>query len=388
MSKNINVMLIDDHPLQLLSLENKLRAIGVSNIYPFTDARIALNTLDKQEFNDVDVIICDIMMPGHDGVETMLDLHKLGYTGQVVLLSAAEAPILDYTRSMCEGFSFTVIEKLVKPASTKALESVLVKAKESRDIDIDKSRTSVPDIKEEELLLGLAQGQMKNHYQPLVSFEDRSLVGVEALARWHHPVYGILPPNIFMPIIERCGLFQELFDAVANNALEDISSGKLNVQVSLNVDHQNLIDMNFANNLIIQCKKKKVKPSQLTIEITERDNYQDKTALYKNLAQLRLHDVSIAIDDFGTGYSSLEKLASLPFDELKIDRSFVSKLDGKGKNDHIVASICHLAKAMKIQLVAEGVEDENTWKLLKEHQVDICQGYYINRPMPLEMLIA
>ncbi len=388
MSKNLKVMIIDDHPLQLLTLERNLKSLGVTDIYPFTDARMAKKALDNQDLQDVDLIICDILMPEHDGVETMIDLHKLGYSGAVALLSAAESAILDYTCSMCDGFSFTVIEKLIKPATPQTLESLLDKAKKHRITQPAKKLTSAPEVLEVELLIGLAKGQFKNHYQPLVSFEDKSLVGVEALARWHHPKYGILTPNIFMPLIERCELFQELFDAVANNAIEDIASGKLRVPVSLNVDHQNLIDMNFANKFIDLCNENKVSPSQFTIEITERDNYQDKTALYKNLAQLRLHDVSIAIDDFGTGYSSLEKLASLSFNKLKIDRSFVKSLNGKGKNDFIVASICHLAKAMKIQLVAEGVEDEATWKLLRDQKVDICQGFYINKPMPLERLIA
>ncbi len=386
MSKNLRVMLIDDHPLQLLSLERDFRALGVSYIYPFTDARMGLKAFNSQELNEIDIVICDLMMPEYDGVETMLGLNQLGYKGQVVLLSAAEDSVLDCVRSMCASFSFSVIAELKKPAQQDALSEILVEAKELRLKQSDGTWKNPPDIKDEEFLFALAEGQVKNYYQPLVSFEDRSLVGVEALARWYHPVHGTLAPNVFIPIVERCGLFQELFDAVCNNALDDIANGKLNVQVSLNVDHHNLIDLDFANNFISLCEEKGVDPSQLTIEITERDTYQNEMALYKNLSQLRLHDVSIAIDDFGTGYSSLEKLASLPFNELKIDRSFVSHLSGEGKNDQIVASICHLGKAMKLQLVAEGVEDEATWKILRKHQVDICQGFYIDKPMPLEAL--
>ncbi len=386
MSKDLKVILIDDHPLMLLSLEKDLKAVRVSDVHSFTDASAAIEALKNREIEEVNLIICDLVMPEFDGVEAMLGLNELGYDGQVVLLSAVEYSVLDCVRSMCQNFSFCVIGELRKPASQEALNSIIAEARERRCAKPIRGWKNPLNIKDEEFIAGLAQGQIKNYYQPLVSFEDRRLVGVEALARWYHPVHGTLAPNVFIPIVERCGLFQELFDAVANNALDDIASGKLNVQVSLNVDHHNLIDLDFANSFISLCESKGVNPSQLTVEITERDTYQNEMALYKNLSQLRLHDVSIAIDDFGTGYSSLEKLAALPFNELKIDRSFVSHMIGRGKNEQIVASICQLGKAMKLQLVAEGVEDETTWKTLKEYQVDICQGFYISKPMPIEAL--
>ncbi|EOB3584937.1 EAL domain-containing protein, partial [Vibrio vulnificus] len=137
---------------------------------------------------------------------------------------------------------------------------------------------------------------------------------------------------------------------------------------------------------IAKCLENRVEPSVFTIEITENTSFSNSVALYKNLAKLRLNGVNVSIDDFGTGHSSLEKLSLLPFNELKIDRSFVSEMEIDSKKQKIVNSICELAKSLNLKIVAEGVEKQSTWNMLKKYNIDVCQGYLFNKPMPIEAI--
>ena len=170
------------------------------------------------------------------------------------------------------------------------------------------------------------------------------------------------------------------------NTIYDINNRGLTQKVSINVDHENLNDPDFSHRFIQQCSESGVDPSQITIEITEREAFQASTSIYKNLIKLRMKGVTVSIDDFGTGSSTFEKLAKLPFNEIKLDRVFVYGASEDLKKKSIVIAICALAKSLNIRIVAEGVEDEVTYKTMRECGIDICQGFYIDKPMPLEVI--
>jgi len=242
------------------------------------------------------------------------------------------------------------------------------------------------EVEDQEFLFALAEGRVKNYYQPLVDVQSGEVLGYEALARWNHPIYGVLPPHYFLPIVERCRLSGELFQAVLSNVIYDMKHRGLTQNVSINVDHENLEDTAFSHYFLQQCLESEIDPSQITIEITERDTFQTSASLYKNLLKLRMNGVTVSIDDFGTGSSTFEKLAQLPFNELKIDRSFVQGVECDIKKRNIVVAICALAKSLNIRLVAEGIEDEVTLQAIREYGIDLCQGFYIDKPMPLEAI--
>ncbi|ENT6819592.1 EAL domain-containing protein, partial [Vibrio vulnificus] len=235
-------------------------------------------------------------------------------------------------------------------------------------------------------LFDLANGRVKNYYQPLVDCRTGDVVGYEALARWLHPIHGMLSPAHFLPIVERCNLSHELFDIVTDNAIRDARHINQGQRISINADQINIEDGNFSERFIAKCLENRVEPSVFTIEITENTSFSNSVALYKNLAKLRLNGVNVSIDDFGTGHSSLEKLSLLPFNELKIDRSFVSEMEIDSKKQKIVNSICGLAKSLNLKIVAEGVEKQSTWNMLKKYNIDVCQGYLFNKPMPIEAI--
>ncbi len=380
MNTQLNVMVIDDHPLQTTILTQILNRY-CAQVTSFNGVDDAIQCAQRQHF---DVIFCDIQMPGKDGIDMMEMLDQIQYQGQVVLVSAMELTIISAVRAMCEGFSFEVLGKLPKPYDENQVVELLSLMKGEKT----KKATFIQpiEVQDQEFLFALGEGRVKNYYQPLVDAQSGEVLGYEALARWSHPIYGVLSPYHFLPIVERCHLSAELFQAVLNNAIYDIKHRGLTQKVSINVDHENLEDPEFSHRFLQQCLENEIEPSQITIEITERDTFQTSAALYKNLLKLRMNGVTVSIDDFGTGSSTFEKLAQLPFNELKIDRSFVQGVECDMKKRNIVVAICALAKSLNIRLVAEGIEDEVTLQVMREYGIDLCQGFYIDKPMPLEAI--
>lgn len=380
MNTQFNVMVIDDHPLQTTILTQILDRY-CAQVIPFSCVDAAIQSVQEQYF---DVIFCDIQMPGKDGIDMMEMLDKVQYQGQVVLVSAMELTIISAVRAMCEGFSFEVLGKLPKPYDENEVVDLLGKIKDEKAKQV--SFAQPIEVEDQEFLFALAEGHVKNYYQPLVDVQSGEVLGYEALARWNHPIYGVLPPHYFLPIVERCRLSGELFQAVLSNVIYDMKHRGLTQNVSINVDHENLEDTAFSHYFLQQCLESEIDPSQITIEITERDTFQTSASLYKNLLKLRMNGVTVSIDDFGTGSSTFEKLAQLPFNELKIDRSFVQGVECDIKKRNIVVAICALAKSLNIRLVAEGIEDEVTLQAIREYGIDLCQGFYIDKPMPLEAI--
>ena len=380
MNRTFNAMVIDDHPLQTTLLTHALRKHG-AYVAPFNRVDEAIMCAETAYF---DVIFCDIMMPGRDGVDMMELLDQINFQGKVVIVSAMDLTIISAVKAMCSDFSFEVVGKLHKPYDQLEVADIVARMQQ----DTQKKATFTPpiEVEDREFISALGEGRVKNYYQPLVGTKSGEVLGYEALARWYHPIYGVLSPYHFLPIVERCGLSKALFDAVFSNLIYDIKNRGFTQKVSINVDHANLEDTLFASRFLEQCHEHHIEPAQITIEITERDTFQASASIYKNLLKLRMNGVTVSIDDFGTGSSTFEKLAQLPFNELKIDRSFVHGIESDPKKRNIVVAIRSLAKSLNIPVVAEGVEDEATMKVMREYGIDLCQGFYINKPMPLEAI--
>ncbi|HDY7845209.1 TPA: EAL domain-containing response regulator [Vibrio vulnificus] len=381
MRNDLKILVVDDHPIHLTLMKQQLAKIPNTRVATEQTVASALSTLSDDHY---DFVFCDLDMPHSDGIDLLISLNEQKYAGNVALISALDRPIISAVSAMCENFSFQVLGKISKPYSNNDIQQLLDNAANALK-PARKLRRRV-DVSDQEFLFDLANGRVKNYYQPLVDCRTGDVVGYEALARWLHPIHGMLSPEHFLPIVERCNLSHELFDIVTDNAIRDARYIKQGHRISINADQINIEDGNFSENFIDKCLENQVEPNVFTIEITENTSFSNNVALYKNLAKLRLNGVNISIDDFGTGHSSLEKLSLLPFNELKIDRSFVSEMEIDSKKQKIVNSICGLAKSLNLKIVAEGVEKQSTWNMLKKYNIDVCQGYLFNKPMPIEAI--
>lgn len=381
MRNDLKILVVDDHPIHLTLMKQQLAKIPNTRVATEQTVASALSTLSDDHY---DFVFCDLDMPHSDGIDLLISLNEQKYAGNVALISALDRPIISAVSAMCENFSFQVLGKISKPYSNNDIQQLLDNAANALKPAL-KLRRRI-DVSDQEFLFDLANGRVKNYYQPLVDCRTGDVVGYEALARWSHPIHGMLSPAHFLPIVERCNLSHELFDIVTDNAIRDARYINQGQRISINADQINIEDGNFSERFIAKCLENRVEPSVFTIEITENTSFSNSVALYKNLAKLRLNGVNVSIDDFGTGHSSLEKLSLLPFNELKIDRSFVSEMEIDSKKQKIVNSICGLAKSLNLKIVAEGVEKQSTWNMLKKYNIDVCQGYLFNKPMPIEAI--
>ncbi len=227
-------------------------------------------------------------------------------------------------------------------------------------------------------------GHLELHYQPKVGLDDGTVVGVEALVRWRHAERGLIPPDDFIPLAERTGLIHLLTEYVLDASLTQASAWwqrGLQVPIAINVSMRDLQETDLAALVVTQLDRHGLPPSALILEVTESVLVQDPGRAVATLRELAGLGVESSLDDFGTGYSSLLLLEQLPVAEIKIDRSFVRRLDEAEGDPAMVRSIVGFAHGLGLTVVAEGVETSAAWKSLRDMGCDVAQGYRVARPM-------
>ncbi|MGI5403081.1 putative bifunctional diguanylate cyclase/phosphodiesterase [Streptomyces sp. CA-135486] len=235
-----------------------------------------------------------------------------------------------------------------------------------------------------DLRRALDAGDVELHYQPKVRF-DGHVAGLEALVRWVHPERGRVSPDEFIAIAESSGLMPHLTEYVLDTALAQVAKWRaqgLNVPVAVNVSPRDVHTPGFAGSVAARLARHGVPAGSLQLEITEHVLLEDPQRAADTLAGLTDHGVKMSLDDFGTGYSSLVHLRRLPVSELKIDRSFVARLAVDTEDAEIVRCTVDLAHSLGLMVVAEGVEDDETWERLRDLGCDAVQGWLVAAAMP------
>lgn len=227
---------------------------------------------------------------------------------------------------------------------------------------------------------GINEGEFVPFYEQQVDLESGELVGFEMLARWRSKQMGVVSPEIFIPIAEEIGLITQLSDQLMDQALVDASAWDDSLTLSINISPIQLRDPWFAQKLLKLLVTHNFPAQRLEVEITESCLHENIGMVRSIITSLRNQGVRISLDDFGTGYSSLEQLRTLPFDRLKIDRSFVSELSEPSGNSKIVDAIVSLGRGLNLPITAEGIEDEAILKALKSMGKLKGQGYLYGRP--------
>ena len=236
-----------------------------------------------------------------------------------------------------------------------------------------------------DLRRALETGKIEVFYQPQASFEDDRVVGVEALARWRHPVRGHVSPETFVKLAESSGLMPRLTEYVLDMALAQSARWwglGYGVPIAVNVSMRDIESNGFVELVARKLALHRVRPEALRLEVTERVLLNDPQRAETTLRGLSKLGVRLSLDDFGTGYASLLTLRRLPFDEIKIDRSFVERLTYDAEDAAIVHSTIDLAHSLGLRVVAEGVEDRATWHMLDGYGCDEAQGYLVSKALP------
>jgi EAL domain-containing protein (putative c-di-GMP-specific phosphodiesterase class I)/ActR/RegA family two-component response regulator len=324
------------------------------------------------------LVLLDLQMPDCDGVELLRFLAEAHSPAKIILMSGMDSRVLGLARGIGEELGLDMGEPLQKPIRPADLHALLLRFR---------GRTFQPD--KEAISAALAGESLELYYQPLVELREGRTIGFEALARWNHPDFGIIMPDRFIGLAEREGLIGQLTDRVLSLAVKQLAGWRgegFTPFISLNISAAN-VDAKLPDGLGQLCASQGVPASQICLELTETAAMGNPTLMLEVLTRLRLKGFKLAIDDFGTGYSSLLQLHRLPFSELKIDQSFVRKMGRSEEASLIVGAIVNLAHSLKLELIAEGIENQDLSNTLSALGCEMGQGYHFSRPMPAAQVL-
>jgi diguanylate cyclase (GGDEF)-like protein len=238
----------------------------------------------------------------------------------------------------------------------------------------------------------LERGEFELHFQPQFCTRLRRPVGIEALVRWRHPERGLVPPGEFIPVCEESGLIVPLGRWVLREACRHhrrlVAAGRGDLTIAVNVSAMQFLSGELALDVPALLREFDVPAGVLELELTESLVMENPESVIEVMRELRQHGVLLSIDDFGTGYSSMAYLHRLPLDKLKIDKSFITRVEHEGHNAAICESILALARSFDLKVIAEGVETDPQLGWLREHGCDEVQGYLLARPMPFEAMLG
>ncbi|MEA2363347.1 MAG: hypothetical protein QOD71_2492 [Thermoleophilaceae bacterium] len=244
---------------------------------------------------------------------------------------------------------------------------------------------------EQELQRALEHGELRLYYQPGVDLATGQMTGAEALVRWEHPQRGLIVPEMFLNVAEETGLIVPLGAWVIGEACRQLAEWQsrpetAHLHLSLNLSARELTHPDVVSSVLSCVRESGIDPRSLTIEVTEHTAMADGDTGFRALRDLSNEGIRVAIDDFGTGYSSLEQLRRMPVDIVKVDRSFVSGMVDNSTDRELVAAVVGMGRALKLCVVAEGIETTEQADALRELGCDIGQGFLFSRPLPADQL--
>ena len=381
----LHVLLVEDHGFQRRLGLRLLGDLGLTRLHEAADGFQALELLRTFEAPP-DVILVDLDMPGMDGIEFIGHVAKERLARSIAVVSAMDPALLHTVQVMAKASGLRVLGAVEKPLSPGKLTHVLSLYDASPIAGGDAAEVSV-DL--EQIRAALAADGVFPHFQPQAEFSNGKIVGVEALARLRLPDGRMVPPAVFIPVIESAGLSDELTTRMLQASCRWWTKWKQaghDLRISVNVSAHNLSGPEVADHYETIVREHGLAPDAIILEITESSVMSDTARGLGMLARLRLKGFGLSVDDFGTGYSSLAQLSQIPFTELKIDRGFVSGAPTQSRKRAMIETSLDLARKLELAVVAEGVETDEEWQLLASLGCDYAQGYLISPPVPGDQL--
>lgn len=383
----VRLLILDDDPDIGQTILNMADVIGLGTRFT-TDPTEFFSTIDGW---DPTHIALDLVMPLMDGVEVLEQLALRKCRARIIITSGVGHRVLDAASRSAVEHGLDIAGVLSKPFALAALRELLAQSFKSADFDgriaagykAQVSTSTQFQITTAELERAFARRELTVFYQPKVKCESGALAGFEALVRWLHPEWGLIPPDRFVPFAETHELIDVLTDQVLEQSLQWFAAGfpAGDTTLSVNLSARTLKDRQFVERLVVRCVERNVAPRRLIFELTETSAMEDPVASLDLLTRMRMKEFQLSIDDFGTGYSSMLQLVRLPFSEIKVDKSFVMSARRSQESRTLIKSIVDLGHNLGLHVTAEGVEDQLAMDYLKSVGCDLAQGYLIARPM-------
>lgn len=379
------VYLLDDEEA-LVDLHSEVVELAGLKAQAFTRANQFFEQV--KEFEDDSILVLDLHMPEMDGIEVMRRLAQIPNPPSLILISGSDAGVLSSAEKLCRAHGLEILASMRKPVSLDYFKALLEQHIPISSKSVLQGALGLnSEFSISELQKAIRDEQMVLHFQPQHELASGELHGVEALVRWPHPVLGMVKLDKIIPFAEKHGLIGEItqwvIDRAVNQQLQWQQAG-FELTVSVNISAVDITSLVLPEQLVELLEDNKLDPTYFTLEITESALLGELVTSLDTLTRLRLKGFGLSIDDFGIGYSSLTQLHRVPFTELKIDRSFVSGMTEDDEARAIVKTCIMLGHELNMRVVAEGVETELHYALLKDMGCDIAQGYFLSKPLSAE----
>ncbi|MCO7612754.1 EAL domain-containing response regulator [Pseudomonas chlororaphis] len=383
----LSVLVLEDQPFQRLVAVSALRKAGIGLVCEAADGNEALTVLKVS--GGVDIAICDLRMRGMDGLTFLHHASQSGLLRSVILSSDLDPILRQATVSMIQSLGLEFLGDLGKPFSLGRAKLLLRRYNRSAITPAAEDRPAALCVSE--VQRGLNNGEFEAYYQPKVHLATGQLDGAEVLARWNHPRLGILPPIRFLPIMEAHQLMDQLFTSLLSQGMalqKQLARLLQPIELAFNLHVSQLASMELVEHISQALEQSQLPAHGLMFEVTESGLLMAPASSLETLVRLRLMGCGLAMDDFGAGYSSLERLCEFPFSQVKLDASFVRKLDFQPRSRAIIRSSVSLCESLRLSLVVEGVETHGQSEQLRELGCTLAQGFLFARPMPGKHFIS
>jgi EAL domain-containing protein (putative c-di-GMP-specific phosphodiesterase class I) len=380
------VLLLEDNPFQRAVIRASLERIGINEILEAADGNEALELLGKHGW--VHAAICDLRMPGMDGLAFLGQVAETGLLGAVIINSEVEEPLRQATATLVAHLGMNYLGDLGKPFSAERIDTLMSRV--SWSVPAPPVVEALPGLASEaEVRRALHDGAFKPYFQPKFNIQTNRIIGAEVLARWIDPQQGVVGPGVFLPVIESCGLLDELLCSQLEQGLrlQRVLQGRgIALPLAFNLNASQLANRHLVEHVSTLLVDHRLPASGITFELTETGLISGMPVASESLVRLRLMGCGVSMDDFGSGFSSLARLCEFPFTEIKLDASFIKEAERKARAVEVLRGAIAMARSMDIDLVVEGVESDTHLAMLHSLGGRIAQGYGLARPQPVSAM--
>jgi len=378
----LKTLVLEDHLFQRSLAVSALQQCGVATVLEAADGEEALAVL--RAAGGVDVVICDLRIPGMEAMEFLREAHLSGLIHSVIISSEVDTSIRQGVISLIDCFGLNFLGDLGKPFKKNSLHKLLKRHEQSQHQRYSMISWEMTTPNVSELRAGLRAGEFKAYFQPKVDLWTGRMSGAEVLVRWLHPERGILAPSHFLPFMELHGLMDELLLSLFAQGCElqsDLRRCNNKIELAYNLSVEQLATTGLFERVNAIRIAYDIPPGNCMFEVTETDQLTAPATSLENMIRLRLLGYSISMDDYGVGYSSLSRICELPFNQIKLDKKILQDLHRKPMNESIIKSTINLATLLGFSLVIEGVETEEQAQAIRKLGCRFAQGFYFARPM-------
>ncbi|WP_314385197.1 EAL domain-containing response regulator [Pseudomonas brenneri] len=378
---SLRVLVLEDHLFQRSVAVNLLKQLGCGEVLEASNGSEALAVL--QGAGSVDVVMCDLQMDGMDGLEFIQRISATGQVGAIIVSSGLPWDVRRAVSHMGALLGVNMLGDTGKPLQMETLQPLLERALSTR-CAVPQPLPSLELADEQQVRLAICDHQLEAYYQPKFDLRTGAVVGVEVLARWNHPLQGVLSPAVFLPAMERGGLMDELLFCLMQQALalrwQALNQGII-LDLAFNLQAAQLAEVELTAHIKRILAAHQTPGASVTFELTESGLLEVPAVSLENLVRLRMMGCRLSIDDFGAGFSSLQRLCQLPFNEIKLDAEFVRGLLHEPRCRAVIGSTLALGKTLGMSVVIEGIETAEQRQALLALGCTQGQGYWHARPM-------